>query len=124
MYRMHESRTDLSSSDHPVNPVHPVQSLNFRSSAKRRNLDRINKMNRMHESKNRSLSSDHPVNPVHPVQSLNFRSRAKRRNLDRINKMNRMHESRTDLLAPTILSILFILSNLLVLIVDQVRSIH
>jgi len=78
-----ESKNRSLSSDHPVNPVHPVQSLNIHSGAKRRSLDRINKMNGIGESKNRSLSSDHPVNPVnpvHPVQSLNFPSGAKRRN--------------------------------------------
>jgi hypothetical protein len=72
MYRMHETKNRSLSSHHPVYPIHPVQSLNFRSSAERRSSDRINKMYRMHESQNRSLSSNHPVNPVHPVQSPLF----------------------------------------------------
>jgi hypothetical protein len=80
------------------------------SQVRHRCSGRINKMNRTYESRNRSLTADHPVNPVHPVQSLNFRSGAKERNSDRTNKMK---NRKADLLAPTILLILFILSNLL-----------
>ncbi len=46
--------------------------IRTKARSKRRNLDRINRMNRMYGGQNRSLSSDHPVNPVHPVQSLSF----------------------------------------------------
>ena len=113
MYRMCESKNRSLSSNHPVNPVHPVQFPNSRSGARPRNLDRINRMNGMCKSKNRSLSSDHPVNPVHPVQFLNSCSGARRRNLDRINRMNGMCKSKNRSLSSDILSILFIVSNLL-----------
>jgi hypothetical protein len=95
MYRMSDNRNKSLSFAHPVNPVHPVQTLEFCSGTKPRNLDRANKMNRMRESET-DLHFNHPVNPVHPVQTLKFCSGAKPRNLDRISKINRMYESKTD----------------------------
>jgi hypothetical protein len=50
MNRMYGAR-QIFISDHPVDPVHPVQTLKFRSGEKARVLDRINKMNRMYEGK-------------------------------------------------------------------------
>jgi hypothetical protein len=59
-------------SEHPVNPVHPVESVVSSSDAESRNLDRISKMNRMYGCWNRWLGADHPVSPVIAVQNGSF----------------------------------------------------
>jgi hypothetical protein len=71
-------------------------------------------MYRMYESRSKPLSSNYPVNPVHPVQTALSPLGHREEILDGINRMYRMPESRSrPSLAPTILSILFILSKLL-----------